>query len=277
MLLSVSRAPLPQQERLLYIDLSLRFLGHVARRNLTERFGVQTATATRDIATYRDERSANSEWVQSSQSYRRAAAFTPLFEQVTAADAFRWLAPSLGETGLLDPEVRLDVQHTPQTDVVRIDVLEGLTLAICGSSPLRIAHCCPRGGCQDKDIFPRAIADVAGRKIIRAFDIAAGRFDCVYLSEIVSVSPSARRALPNPAVSDSDWNTMVELRLVPHPVNVPHPEALLRARNLRKGQPLSLTIRRPMLEDWAERAGVDCTASHSRRGKHFQWWASNSH
>lgn len=43
-----------QRERLAYIDFHLYFLGEVSRADISSRFGVAPAGATRDLAVYRE-------------------------------------------------------------------------------------------------------------------------------------------------------------------------------------------------------------------------------
>ena len=70
----------PQRERLFHIDFRAWFLGRLTRQDLTARFGLSEAAATRDIALYRSLAEGNLDFDQSSKVYRCSDRFRPLFE-----------------------------------------------------------------------------------------------------------------------------------------------------------------------------------------------------
>ena len=43
-----------QRDRLVFLELRLRFVGEFRRQDLVERFGIQAAAATRDIGQYKE-------------------------------------------------------------------------------------------------------------------------------------------------------------------------------------------------------------------------------
>ncbi|WP_243403132.1 hypothetical protein [Serratia marcescens] len=74
---SLSRA---QRERLAYVDFRLKFFGEIDCPNLIERFGVDPAGATRDLALYREIAPQNITFDSSNKIYRIGQAFSPLFD-----------------------------------------------------------------------------------------------------------------------------------------------------------------------------------------------------
>ena len=69
-----------QRERLAYIDFKLYFFGEIGRPDLTSRFGVAPAGATRDLALYREIAPQNIEFDGSSKVYRIRKDFIPILE-----------------------------------------------------------------------------------------------------------------------------------------------------------------------------------------------------
>ena len=69
-----------QRERLAYIDFRLYFFGEIGRPDLSGRFGVAPAGATRDLALYREIAPQNIEFDGSNKIYRIGKNFAPLFD-----------------------------------------------------------------------------------------------------------------------------------------------------------------------------------------------------
>ena len=72
-----------QRERLAYIDFRLYFFGEIGRPDLSGRFGVAPAGATRDLALYREIAPQNIEFDGSNKIYRIGKDFAPLFEHAS--------------------------------------------------------------------------------------------------------------------------------------------------------------------------------------------------
>lgn len=71
-----------QRERLAYIDFRLYFIGQIGRPDITNRFGVAPAGATRDLALYREIAPKNIEFDGRNKTYRIGRTFSPIFEHV---------------------------------------------------------------------------------------------------------------------------------------------------------------------------------------------------
>jgi hypothetical protein len=76
----VHKAGGAQRERLAHIDFRLYFLGEVSRADISGRFDVAPAVATRDLARYRALAPDNIRFDGSSKTYRTTNDFRPLFE-----------------------------------------------------------------------------------------------------------------------------------------------------------------------------------------------------
>jgi len=69
-----------QRERLAYVDFRLKVFGEIDCPNLIERFGVDPAGATRDLALYREIAPQDITFDSSNKIYRIGQAFSPLFD-----------------------------------------------------------------------------------------------------------------------------------------------------------------------------------------------------
>jgi hypothetical protein len=268
----LQRLPIAQQERLLYIDMRLRFLGEIRRQDLIHRFAIQTAAATRDLALYRNEASENLNYVSQTKSYVRSDQFVPLYDHVTAQDALGWLSPGSGESGLLDPEVRLPIERPVLPGQTSVEVLEMITLAIKRKAVVEVLYLSPFIGSSKRLIVPHALADIQGNWLVRAFDRTTQAFANFRLSSIkeATIRHIGVHPLEQPA-RDASWATRLTLELRPHPKNVEHPQCLER----QVGSPSGIwrtEIRAPLVDEWLDRLGVDTTKNHRLHGQQFVWW-----
>lgn len=69
-----------QQERVFQTDFRLRFLGTVGRQDLTNRFGIDEAAATRDVIHYKELAAGNLKYHTKAKLYTRAGFFHKLFK-----------------------------------------------------------------------------------------------------------------------------------------------------------------------------------------------------
>ena len=86
----------PQQDRLAFIELRVRFYGEVRRQDLFARFNIQAAAATRDLATYKELMPGNIDYDGKSKVHVRAELFRPLFD-FSASRVLMWLAQGYGD------------------------------------------------------------------------------------------------------------------------------------------------------------------------------------
>ena len=87
--------PQSQRDRLKHIELRLRFLGEVRRPDLMQRFGIQSAAASRDLALYKELAPENVDYESRGKRYLLGAGFSPLFA-VPSAQVLGWLTEQLG-------------------------------------------------------------------------------------------------------------------------------------------------------------------------------------
>ena len=255
-----------QRDRLAHIELRLRYLGEVRRTDLMSRFAVESATATRDIALYQRKAPYNLAYQASSKSYRYGGnRFRALFD-FSAAQVLAWLA-----RGSNDGEPRSDAGpiawgEPHVKDGIDLDVLSVLTRAIRAGCAVAVTYDSASHEMATREIVPLALAQGGRNWHVRAFDRSTGSFEDLVLAWCV-----AARAVEG-AVADHEmptrdvqWQRVLVLELVVHPVNVPHPAAIERQYGMVGGL-LTVSVRAAMAGHLLQRMDVDCSADHSQRG-----------
>ena len=86
----------PQRDRLAFIELRVRFVGDIRRQDLVERFAIQSAAATRDLALYRELAPGNIDYDSKGKAYVLGADFCALFNY-PAERVMSWLAQAFGD------------------------------------------------------------------------------------------------------------------------------------------------------------------------------------
>ena len=69
----------PQRDRLAFVDLRVRFIGEIRRKDLVTRFGIQAAAASRDLALYRELAPGNIDYDSKCKSYVLGLGYRPVF------------------------------------------------------------------------------------------------------------------------------------------------------------------------------------------------------
>jgi hypothetical protein len=263
-------------DRLEYIEFMLRFRGWFSRVDLTERFGLGEAAATRDIRLYKDFADSNMVLNQSTKKYEIAQDnFTPIFDMRVQTALSKLRNAKICEAlGMSDHG---GVLCTPRLTNPNIDVLSKITRAIASNSILETKYRSIKNGYSDKYLIPHALFDNGIHWYMRAFDKSKNEFRSYALTRIESV-----RLVPDqPAVNsvkvmDSEWHRMVKLELVPHPnkKNVPEPETVEHDFKMVDGC-LKLSARSTVVGYWLKNWSVDCTEDHSLQGYEYQLWLRN--
>jgi hypothetical protein len=260
-----------QRERLAYIDFRLYFLGEVSRADITARFGVAPAGATRDLAMYRESAPENIVFDGSSKTYRIGADFQPLFDHPLER-ALSALSQGFGDglggasKGLVTCEFPEPLNRPP------IETLALVTRAIRNRSVLSVSYVSLSGGVSRREIAPFALADNGLRWHVRAFDRKRGDFRDFVLTRMKSAQPipeeyPKERELPE---KDIQWNRIVELELVSHP-DGPRPDISALDYPMEDGV-LRMRSRAALVGYVLRRWSVDCSPDHSLRGPEYRLW-----
>lgn len=263
-----------QRERLAYIDFRLYFMGEVGRPDLSSRFGVAPAAATRDLALYRKVAPQNIEFDGSHKIYRIGNAFSPLFdhipERVLLAISLGFCGGAYGESQPMLPCESPAVLSSPH-----MDVLAPLCRAIHGKRPVRIRYHSVNSGASDRIIVPFALVDTGLRWHVRAFDRKSDEFRDFVITRIDSPSllDEEPKAHERPD-ADIQWTRIVEVQLISHPDQV-RPEITGRDFRMVDGA-IDLKLRAATAGYMLRRWSVDCSPDHSLRGPEYRLWLKDS-
>lgn len=263
--------PQSQRDRLKHIELRLRFLGEVRRPDLMQRFGIQSAAASRDLALYKELAPANIDYENRGKRYLLGAKFMPLFP-VPSAQVLGWLAEQLGDATAPSSDALLPCLMPSRLSHPGLDTLARITRAIHMGQVLSICYHSVSSGESSREIVPFALLDTGLRWHVRAFDRKSQTFRDFVLTRISKPIPKygdepVRHELPD---QDVQWTRIVELDLVPHP-DQSHPEVTQMDYDMPDGV-LHLKLRAALAGYALRKWSVDCSPDHCLRGPEYRLW-----
>lgn len=262
-----------QRERLAYIDFRLYFFGEIGRPDLTSRFGVAPAGATRDLALYREIAHQNIEFDGSSKVYRIGKQFVPIFEHMSQR-VLSSLALGFGDgvNGVSQPS--LPCESPTALSSPRMDVLAPICRAIHAKRPVAIRYHSMSSGESERVIVPFALVDTGLRWHVRAFDRKSGEFRDFVVTRIeaptlLDEEPKANECPDN----DIQWTRIVELDFVPHP-RLSRPEIIRMDYGMKDGS-IRMRVRAAVAGYMLLRWSVDCSSDHSLKNEQYRLWLSD--
>ena len=259
-----------QRERLAYIDFRLYFMGEVGRPDLSNRFGVAPAAATRDLALYREVAPLNIEFDGSNKIYRIGKAFEPLFEHA-AQRVLSALSHGFGDGLNRESQPMLACESPAMMNTPRMDVLAVICRAIKAKRPITIRYHSVSSGESERVIVPFALVDSGLRWHVRAYDRKTSEFRDFVITRIEE--PMMLNDAPKTGERPEDdiqWTRIVEIELVAHP-DQPRPEITLRDYSFTNGV-LALKLRAATAGYLLRRWSVDCSPDHHLRGPEYRLW-----
>lgn len=273
---SIGELPKNVYDRLEYLEFMLRFRGWVSRSDLTERFGLGEAAATRDIRLYRDLSPDNLMLNQSTKKYEiMDEEFSPIFDLRVQAALSKLRGGKICDAlGMSDSGGFLCPARLVLPDV---DVLATITRAISVGAQLKTVYRSVQNGQSEKRLVPHALFDNGIHWYMRAFDLDKEQFRAYALTRICSVDIDRQvRGIPDLKLKDFQWSRMVSLELIPHPnrKNVPQPETIDHDFKMKDGV-LKLMVRAAVVGYWLHHWNVDCTEDHHLKGYDYQLWLRN--
>lgn len=250
-----------QLERLAFIDFRAYFLGEVRRSDITERFRIETAAASRDLANYKSAGGMIS-LDSSTKTYKPDPDFKPLFDH-PADRVFSALCQGFGEgvNHSHRPLVPCDIPH--QLNTPAIETVAIISRAICQKRAVQIEYSSFSSGPTERVIVPFALANTGSRWHVRAFDRRRGRFSDFVLTRI----RNPRELLDSSAdehergANDIQWNRIVELEIVPHPGSG-HKEIIASDYGMQD-EVLHVKVRASLAGYFLRQWAVDCSLDHS--------------
>jgi len=260
-----------QRDRLAYLELRLRFVGEVGRQDLIDRFGIQTAAASRDLSLYKEVAPGNINYDRSNKIYLPGERFRPAFN-FPAERVLAWLAEGFGdsEPSHLDGSITsVTPGRLAQPD---LDTLAMVTRAIYQCCPLKVEYHSISSGKTTREIVPFALIDTGLRWHVRAYDRKRREFRDFVITRIRKpvlltdspIEPHERHD------RDIQWTRIVEVELVPHP-DQPHPE-ITEMDYAMKGGVLKMNLRAATAGYILRKWSVDCSPDHSLRGHEYRLW-----
>lgn len=264
-----------QRERLAYIEFRLYFLGEVRRPDLSSRFGVAPAGATRDFALYKELAPNNIEFDSSSKIYRIGRNFSPAFEHVPER-VLSSLSQGFGDGLGGSPKSLIPCEFPMSLNRPFMAVLAPVTRAIHRQCPLSIQYHSMSSGSTTREIIPFALVDNGLRWHVRAFDRKSGEFRDFVITRMEHPTVLENNEVKEYERSSQDiqWTRIVELDLVPHPSHG-HPEIIAMDYGM-KNRVLRLKARAAvagyMLRQWS----VDCSHDHRLVGPEYRLWLRDS-
>ena len=259
-----------QREKLVYIDFRLYFFGEIGRSDLTKRFGIAPAGATRELASYRALAPQNIQFDSSSKSYRITKKFAPLFKH-ESQHVLSALALGFGDS--IDAELHplLPCESPAILSSPKLDVLATLCRAINAKRPVSLRYYSMSSGESKRVIVPFALVDTGLRWHVRAFDRKRSEFRDFVVTRIQApqLLEEEIRSTERPE-NDNQWTRIVELELVPHP-RLAYPE-IIQMDYAMQGGSILIQVRAAVAGYMLQRWRVDSSPDHCLKGSEYRLW-----
>tara|TARA_R110001583_G_scaffold180893_1_gene338066 strand:+ start:768 stop:1661 length:894 start_codon:yes stop_codon:yes gene_type:complete len=263
-----------QKQRLAYIDFLLMFRGYFSRSDLTTKFEMGMANATRDIALYKELAPKNMELESSTKQYLQAKTFKPLFKHDAKKTLIK-LANDISDGFDAIGDVTFPIEAPSQLNVPDIFIVARLVQAILNRKPVNVIYTSLSSGSTSRELVPHSIVDNGLRWHVRAFDRKTKSFRDFVLTRISKVTIKEQSIeVYEDKLKDHQWMRMMPLQLVAHPKNVQHPTAIAMDYGM-ENDVLDLNVRAALAGYLLRRWNVDCTANADLTGGEYQLWLKN--
>ena len=267
-----------QKRRLAFIDFLLLFKGAFSRGDLTNKFEMGMANATRDIALYRELAPNNSEFDNPSKFYLQSKNFNPLFEH-DARKTLVKLANNISDGFDAICDIQFPVETPSQLNVPDIFIVARLVQAILNNKSVSVIYTSLSSGSASRELVPHSIVDNGLRWHVRAFDRKSSSFRDFVLTRIskVKLLDDTDNNAPKQhedKLEDHQWQRIMPLQLVPHPNNVQFPTAIEMDYGMIDGV-LNLNVRTALAGYLLRRWNVDCSENASLNGAEYQLYLQN--
>ncbi|KGJ90757.1 WYL domain-containing protein [Thalassotalea sp. ND16A] len=263
-----------QRQRLAYLDFLLMFKGRFSRSDLTSKFEMGIANATRDISIYKEVAPQNLEFDSHSKQYLQSKKFNSIFEHDPRKTLVK-LANDISDGFDAIGDIHFPIEAPSQLNVPDILIVAKLVQAILNHQPVNVIYTSLSSGSGSRELVPHSIVDNGLRWHVRAFDRKSQSFRDFVLTRISKVTSKASCIEPyEEMVEDNQWTRIMPLQLVTHPHNVQHPTAIELDYGMNSGV-LELNVRAAMAGYLLRRWNVDCTEQATLVGGEYQLWLRN--
>lgn len=262
-----------QRERLAFIDFCLQYFGHIARNDLITRFKTGLAACTRDFSIYKEFAPDNLNLSHTDKRYHRTDQFSALFKHDPDV-ILQSLSRGFGD-GISSP-----IQPSHQCiDAVSLihpnaEIIAALMRAIHQQKSIHCNYVSMSSGETERALVPHTLVNNGHRWHVRAYDrkYAAFRdYVCTRFTQVVVADETAVEQ--EKASADSQFNTSVELILIPHP-SVQQPKAVELDYGMHEGQyrlHVKAAFAAYVLRQWQ----VDCSRGYRFTGQGCQLALAN--
>jgi len=251
-------------------------MGGIRRNDLVTRFGLQEAAATRDISLYKSLAANNIQYDAKAKTYLIGNNFHPLFNYDTER-VLTWLTQGIGDNAEPQPKTWIISDGPALLAKPDLNTLSAVTRAMYLGCPLSMQYHSISSGLTQREIVPFALIDTGLRWHVRAFDRRRSEFLDFVLGRIHHAQTlSGPVADKEKSDHDLQWHRIIQLELVPHPVNVHYP-ATIEAEYGMAGGVLKIDTRAAMVGYLLRRWNVDCSEDHRLKGGEYQLWLRNRH
>lgn len=264
-----------QLERLIYIEFRAYFLGEVKRSDITERFGVALAAATRDLARYRELSKDSIILDQSSKVYIAREKFKPIFTHV-ADHVLTALSKGFGEAASNKTKPILYCEMPRVLSRPNIEILSKISRGIYRKKIVRINYHSFSSGKTSREIAPFALINNGLRWHVRAFDRKSNEFRDFVLTRIDNPKVIEDSKVEDHELSTQDayWSRIIELELVPHPNHSKDHDIINLDYEMDDGV-LKVKVRAAIAGYLLRLWSVDCSSGHSVPGEEYRLWLKN--
>lgn len=271
---AIEKLTFAQKQRLSFIDFSLLFKGSINRKELTEKFEMGMANATRDLALYRELAPNNIDFNAQDRTYLQSKSFKPLFSY-NSKQTLAKLANKIsdGFDGVM--EIPFPVDAPNQLNVPDIFIVAKIVQATLKKKPISIIYTSLSSGSKAREIVPHTIVDNGLRWHVRGFDRNTGEFRDFVLTRISKVTIKDLTVEQHEEeINDHQWVRMMDLVIVPHPNNVEYPQAIMMDYGMDNGV-LELKVRAALVGYLLRRWNIDCSKEATLKGGEYQLWLKN--
>lgn len=264
-----------QKEILAHIEFVGRFYGLVSRLDLTSRFDISDASATRMFRLYNDLAPDNIIYRPNLKRYEWQEYAKPIVP-VSTHKCISTLTDGFGDSYAHIEGEPIAVRNSlASTD---LDILSIITRAIKRKQVLTICYLSkanPEGSY--RDIVPHSIADSGLRWHVRAYDRKRKDFIDFVVNRIKSATPAKRENIPEDQTTKADevWNTFIELEIQPHPRLKSIKKAIEFEYRMIKGV-LTRRVRKALAGYLLDSWNVDATNDASLKGDHIMLHLKNT-
>jgi len=270
----IEKLTFAQKQRLSFIDFSLLFKGSINRKELTEKFEMGMANATRDLTLYKELAPQNIDFNAKDRTYLQAKNFKPLFSY-NSKQTLAKLANKIsdGFDGVLEIAFPVDAPH--QLNVPDIFIVAKIVQAILKGKAISIIYTSLSSGSKAREIVPHTIVDNGLRWHVRGFDRKSGSFRDFVITRISKVTIKDNEVESfEEEINDHQWVRMMDLSIVPHPNNVQYPQAIMMDYGMENGV-LKLKVRAALVGYLLRRWNIDCSKNADLQGGEYQLWLRN--